>query len=91
MGTIVEYSTDKRSINAYPVRIISPPFPSQCCEFFSEQLGEIQEENGWPFVYQHCVLCGYTIRRFAPRDELLETVRSWRNPTRGEKKGEKTP
>lgn len=90
MATIVEYRTDMRSINAYPVRIISPPFPSQCCEFFSEQLGEIQEENGWPFVYQHCILCGYTIRRFAPRDALLETIRIWRNSIPVEK-GERDP
>ena len=87
MATIVEYSTDKHSINTYPAKIVSPPFPSACCGSFSEQLGEIQEENGWPFVYQHCVVCGYTIRRFAPRDELLETIRSWRNSIRGDKGG----
>ena len=89
MATIVEYSTDK-PINTYPAKIVSPPFPSQCCRSSSEQLGEIQEENGWPFMYQHCAVCGYTVRRFAPRDELLETIRIWRNSVRVEK-GEEGP
>jgi hypothetical protein len=87
MVTIVEYSTDKHSVNAYPAKIVSPPFPSQCCRFSSEQLGGIQEEKGWPFVYQHCTVCGYTVRRFAPPSELLETIRTWRNSIRVGKKG----
>lgn len=78
MGTIVEYSTDKRFINAYPAKIVSPPFPSRCCRTSSEQVGEVQEENGWPFVYHRCGVCGYTVRRFPPREEFLETIRVWR-------------
>ncbi len=88
MATIVEYSTDRHSINAYPAKIVSPPLPSQCCRFFSEQLGGAQEENAWPFVYRQCVVCGYAVRRFAPRDELLETIRTWRNSIRVGKGGE---
>lgn len=79
MATIVEYSTDKHFINAYPAKIVSPPVPSDCCSFSSVQVGEIQEQHGWPFVYLRCGVCGYTVRRFAPREELLETRRIWRN------------
>lgn len=31
MATIVEYSTHKRAINAYPTKIVSPSSPSRCC------------------------------------------------------------
>ncbi len=93
--SIVEYSTEKTSMNAYPVKIISPPLPSQCCPSSSDQVGGIQEEKGWPFVYTRCMVCGFTMRRFAPREELLETRRIWRNsaqmfPTSDVASGEKT-
>ncbi len=76
--TIVEYSNHKHAINAYPARIVSPPVPSDCCSSFTVQVGEIQEQHGWPFVYIRCGACGYTVRRFAPHEELLETRRIWR-------------
>lgn len=79
MATIVEYSSQRKAINAYPAKIVSPPVPSACCEFSSDQVGGVQEESGWRFVYHRCGVCGYTVRRFAPREEFFETVRSWRS------------
>ncbi|MGH7351361.1 MAG: hypothetical protein ACREI5_03450 [Candidatus Methylomirabilales bacterium] len=79
MVTIVEYSTHKKALNVYPSRIISPPVPSRCCSSSTVQVGEIQNEHGWPFVYQRCAACGFTVRRFAPQDEVLEARRIWRN------------
>src|SRR3990172_475777 len=67
MATIVEYSARERAINAYPRRIISPPVPSRCCSSSTVQVGEIQNVHGWPFVYQRCAACGFTVRRFAPQ------------------------
>jgi len=78
MRTIVEYSTHKRALNAYPRRIVSPPFPSRCCSSLRTQVGEVQEERGWPFVYHRCAVCGFTVRRFASRTEVLEEIRSWK-------------
>jgi hypothetical protein len=42
------------------------------------QVGEVQEEQGWPFVYRRCAICGFTVRRFASRTEVLEEIRSWK-------------
>lgn len=78
MATIVEYSTHKRAINAYPRKIISPPFPSRCCPSSTEPVGKVQEEQGWPFVYYRCKVCGFTVRHFASREEVLEEIRSQR-------------
>jgi len=79
MATIVEYSRQKKAINAYPARIISPPVPSECCVSSTVWVGEVQDERGWPFVYQRCAACGFTVRRFAPPEEVLEARRIWRN------------
>lgn len=78
MRTIVEYSTHKRPLNAYPRRIVSPPFPSRCCSPLRTLVGKVQEERGWPFVYHRCAVCGFTVRRFASRAEVLEEIRRWR-------------
>lgn len=78
MPTIVEYSTHKRVVNAYPRRIVSAPFPSRCCTSATVQVGEVQEERGWPFVYHRCAVCGFTVRRFASRHEVLQEIRSWK-------------
>lgn len=80
MATIVEYSSHRKAINAYPAKIISPPVAGNCCSSSTVQVGEVQDENGWPFMYHRCAVCGFTVRRFAPRDAVLETRRIWRNP-----------
>lgn len=70
MTTIVEYRPDKRPVNAYPAKIVSPPFPSQCCGSSSDQVGGVHEQHGWPFMYHRCAVCGFTVRRFGPRGAL---------------------
>jgi len=79
VATIVEYSTQKKALNGYPTKIISPPVPSQCCGSHTVRVGAMQDDRGWPFVYQRCAACGFTVRRFAPPEEVLEARRIWRN------------
>lgn len=78
MTTIVEYSSNRKVINAYPAKIVSPPFPSPCCTSSKAVVGDVHAEQGWPFVYQRCAVCGYTVRHFAPAEEVLEAIRIWR-------------
>ena len=80
VATIVEYNRQKKTINAYPTKIVSPPVSGDCCSSSTVQVGEVQDEIGWPFVYRRCAVCGFTVRHLAPREELLETIRTWRNP-----------
>jgi len=78
MATVVEYSAHKRAINAYPTKIVSPTSPGPCCLSSTKQVGDAHEDRGWPFVYRRCAVCGFTMRRFASRDGLLEERRVWR-------------
>lgn len=88
MATIVEYSVEKKPMNAFPAKIVSPPFSSTCCGTLTDRVGEIQTEKGWPFLYHRCTACGYTVRRLAPAEEFLETMRDWRKAERAIPKGE---
>jgi len=45
VATIVEYSRQKKTINAYPARIISPPVPGDCCSSLAIRVGEVQDER----------------------------------------------
>lgn len=78
MATIVEYTIHKRPINAYPNKIVSPPFPSRCCFASIARVGKVQEEQGWPFVYHRCAVCGFTVRRFASCEDILEEMQIWK-------------
>ena len=78
MATVVEYSAHKRAINAYPTKIVSPTSPGTCCPSSAEQVGDGHEDHGWPFVYRRCAVCGFTVRRFASREEVLEGMRIWK-------------
>ncbi|MFQ5846715.1 MAG: hypothetical protein ACE5IQ_03465 [Candidatus Methylomirabilales bacterium] len=67
MKTIVEYSTSKKPLNAYPKHIISPSLPRNCCAAGMVQVGTVQEdERGFRFYYRRCRGCGFTIRYFLP-------------------------
>jgi hypothetical protein len=78
MPTIVTYSSYERVLAAYPRRIVSAPFPDRCCPSATGQVGRLQEEQGWPFVYHRCAVCGFAVRRFASRDDVLEKMRNWK-------------
>jgi hypothetical protein len=64
MSSIVEYAVGKVAVNAYPERIVSPPKPSGCCVAGMEQIGEVEEDGNWLYVYKRCRTCGYTVRHF---------------------------
>lgn len=76
MPTIVEYSEKRAALNAYPVRIISPPAPGPCCLTRMEQVGGLEQEGEWHFYYKRCRICGFTVRYFLPRavevDDLVD-------------------
>ncbi len=71
MATIVEYSAEKPARNRYPGKIISPPFPAQCCLTYMKRIGEmLAERDGQRFCYKRCTRCGFTVREFVFNFEL---------------------
>ena len=73
MPTIVDYSAEKSARNRYPEKIVSPPFPSECCLTQMKRIGVKQvEETGWYFFYKRCTRCGFTVR------ELISSVEMYR-------------
>ena len=64
MAGIVEYDDRKMAVNAYPERIVSPPHPSECCSSGMEQVGNVEEDGNWLYIYKRCQSCGYTVRHF---------------------------
>ena len=64
MKTIVEYSAEKSSENAYPKRIVSPPQAGPCCLSYMERVGVVHRDGVWRFFYRRCTICGFTVRRF---------------------------
>ena len=51
MASIVEYDERKSATNAYPERIVSPPQPNDCCPPGMEQVGDVEEDGNWLYVY----------------------------------------
>ena len=66
MPTIVTYSEQKRSVNAYPRRIVSPSHSSACCRTDMIQIGELEKEDDRFYYYRRCLNCGFTVRHFFP-------------------------
>ena len=64
MAGIVGYDDRRTAVNAYPERIVSPPFPSECCASGMEQVGKVEEDGNWLYIYKRCRSCGYTVRHF---------------------------
>lgn len=64
MASIIEYDERKEAVNAYPEQIISPPQPSHCCASGMHQVGDVEEDGDWLYVYKRCRSCGYTVRHF---------------------------
>jgi hypothetical protein len=62
MATIVEYTLEKRPMNEYPARIVSPPRSESCCFSDMEEIGEPREEGRWVFRYKRCRRCGFALR-----------------------------
>lgn len=64
MAGIVEYNGARQATNDYPDRIISPPNSSGCCFVNMEQVGSVEEDGNWLYIYKRCRICGYTVRHF---------------------------
>ncbi len=78
MPTIVEYTDQKQPENRYPTRIISPPHSGICCFSDMEEIGELQREGRWEYVYKRCRKCGFAVRvivREVPDEALIADLR----------------
>ena len=78
MPTIVEYTDKKGPENRYPQRIVSPPRSGSCCFSDMEEIGELQREGNWEYVYRRCRTCGFAVRvivRELPDEALLTELR----------------
>lgn len=62
MATIVEYTENKRPVNGFPDRIVSPPYSGPCCFSGMEEIGAAREEARWVYCYKRCRTCGFTVR-----------------------------
>lgn len=76
MATIVEYTDEKRPVNTYPKRIVSPTKAGACCPQHMEQIGGIEQEEKRSYFYRRCRVCGFTVRHFLP-GSLPETGGRW--------------
>ncbi len=79
MATIVEYGEDRRPVNGYPGKIVSPAHPSACCRTGMVQIGDLQAEGDWSsFYYKRCRHCGFTVRYFLalPAERSPEYIRA---------------
>ncbi len=78
MGTIVEYTDQKKPRNQFPKRIVSPLRSSPCCFSNMEEIGEPQEDDRWVFQYKRCRSCGFALRvivRELPDRVLIRNLR----------------
>jgi len=77
MASIVEYDERKAAVNAYPQRIISPLHPSDCCSSGMEQVGDVEKDDDWLYIYKRCRACGYTVRHFLMiSDDAIRRMRA---------------
>jgi len=79
MSAIVEYTNAKPPENHYPWRIVSPSRSGPCCFAEMEEIGEVQREERWEYVYKRCRRCGFTVQmilREVPDDALLSRLRT---------------
>ncbi|MFQ5847135.1 MAG: hypothetical protein ACE5IQ_05595 [Candidatus Methylomirabilales bacterium] len=80
-ATIVEYTDEKRPINDYPKRIVSPTRGKSCCARHAEQIGGIEREGERSYFYHRCRVCGYTVRHFLSSPPPDRPSGSWENET----------
>ena len=80
---IIRYSSDDRPRNDYPKRIVSPPYPSECCTDDNRfVVGNVREVEGFKFCYKICEECGHAVKYFFPAiqstSEAVKEYRSWK-------------
>jgi hypothetical protein len=67
---IIEYSASTAPKNDYPRRIISPPYPADCCTDKNRvSVGSVREVEGFKFCYKVCQECGHAVKYFFPAIE----------------------
>ncbi len=79
MATIVEYSNAKTPENHYPWHIISPSSSGPCCFSEMEEIGDVNREERWEWVYKRCRMCGFTVQvilRPIQDDAVLSRLRA---------------
>ncbi len=78
MPTIVEYTDKKQPENRYPNQIVSPSHSSPCCFGDMEEIGDLQREARWEYVYKRCRKCGFAVRlvvRELPDEARIASLR----------------
>ena len=80
---IIHYSADEKPKNDYPKKIVSPPYPSECCTQDNRlTVGNIREVEGFKFCYKICDECGHAVKYFFPATEstsqAVKEYRSWK-------------
>ena len=80
---IIQYSTDAQPRNDYPKKIVSPPFPSECCIDDNRLVvGNVREIEGFKFCYKICEECGHAVKYYFPAVEstskAVKEYRSWK-------------
>jgi hypothetical protein len=79
MATIVKYTDQQSTRNAYPVRIISPTHAAPCCFTDMDPVGRPEADGEWVVQYWRCRHCGFTVRRVRyaiPDPALLASIRA---------------
>jgi hypothetical protein len=72
---IIEYSASTAPKNDYPRRIISPPYPADCCTDKNRvSVGSVREVEGFKFCYKVCQECGHAVKYFFPAIESTSTA-----------------
>ncbi len=77
-GTIVEYTDQRRPLNHYPEKIVSPSHSRPCCFSRMREIGKPQEDTRYVFQYRRCQTCGFTVRfilREIPDVVLADSLR----------------
>ncbi len=81
--SIIQYSAEVTPRNDYPKKIVSPPYPSDCCiEDNRLVVGNIREAEGFKFCYKICKQCGHAVKYYFPAiqstSEAVKEYRSWK-------------
>ncbi len=80
---IIHYSTEEKPRNEYPKKIVSPPYPSACCNDGNRTVvGPVREVEGFKFCYKVCQKCGHAVKYYFPAvestSEAVKEYRAWK-------------
>ncbi len=83
MKSIIRDSDDEKPRNEYPKKIVSPPYPSTCCNDGNRTVvGTVREVEGFKFCYKVCQKCGHAVKYYFPAvestSEAVKEYRAWK-------------